>query len=304
MRRDHPKVSIGLPVYNGEVYIEETLDSLLAQTYEDFELIIADNASTDSTEAICRAYAGRDTRIRYVRNRTNIGAAPNYTLVARLACGELFKWAAHDDVCDRDFLMRCVAALDAHPEALLAYPRTLVIDGGGAVIGEGGARPATCSPRPHQRLREMAQLGTDVYPIFGVIRADALRSVLPHRGYAGADRVLLVQLCLRGPFIEVPEALFRIRHHAGQYSERFSTSHSSVSWWDASETKAVTWANWRRLSGLEEAVDDAPLSREERIRCYIVLLQWMRAHWKRLCLDAVVVGRHRLQRYRSSLPAT
>lgn len=301
LQRDHPRVSIGLPVHNGENYIEETLDSLLVQNYEDFELIIADNASTDSTETICSDYAERDSRIRYVRNATNIGAAPNYSLVAQLARGELFKWAAHDDLCDREFLGRCVAALDTHPDALLAYPRTLVIDGDGAVIGEGPARPAISLPRPHARFREMIALNTDVYPIFGVMRRDALLSVLPHGRYAGADRVLLAQLCLRGPFVEVPEALFRIRQHPSRYSERFRTSHSALTWWDASETKAVTWANWRRLRGFEQAVDDVTLSRMERVRCHLVLLKWMQAHWKRLCLDAIVVGRHRLQRYRRSL---
>jgi len=93
-----PTVSIGMPVYNGEKYIREALDSLLSQTYSDFELIISDNASTDSTQAICEEYASRDSRIRYVRQAENMGGLYNFQYVLDEAAGEYFMWAAHDDV--------------------------------------------------------------------------------------------------------------------------------------------------------------------------------------------------------------
>src|SRR5207244_10480282 len=107
-----PRVSIGVPVYNGERYIAETLDSLLAQTFEDFELIISDNASHDRTEGICRAYAAKDSRIRYVRNSTNLGAARNYRLAVELSSGEYFRWANCDDLFAPTSLSRCVEVLD------------------------------------------------------------------------------------------------------------------------------------------------------------------------------------------------
>jgi glycosyltransferase involved in cell wall biosynthesis len=119
----HPKVSIGMPVYNGENFIVESLDALFAQTFTDFELIICDNASTDRTGEICREYAARDARIRYCRNETNIGASANYNLTFELARGDYFKWAAHDDICAPTYVERCVEALDRDPGVALAYRR-------------------------------------------------------------------------------------------------------------------------------------------------------------------------------------
>jgi glycosyltransferase involved in cell wall biosynthesis len=103
-----PPVSIGLPVYNGENYLKAALNSLLSQSYGNFELIIGDNASTDETKYICESYAKQDPRIRYFRHKTNIGAAANYNYLFELAQGDYFKWAAHDDVCSPDYLKSCV----------------------------------------------------------------------------------------------------------------------------------------------------------------------------------------------------
>src|SRR5690606_34223573 len=107
------------------------LDSLLAQTFTDFELIISDNASTDGTQSICESYASRDPRVRYIRQARNIGAARNHNYTVEVARGELFKWAAHDDLYSPRFLDACVAELDAHPEAVLAFSRTCFIDENG-----------------------------------------------------------------------------------------------------------------------------------------------------------------------------
>lgn len=107
-----PKVSIGLPVYNGEPFIRETLESLLMQTFTDFELIISDNASTDETETICRKYSEKDDRIRYVRQATNLGPYPNFEFVLHEAVGEYFMWAAADDLLKPTFIERLVSILD------------------------------------------------------------------------------------------------------------------------------------------------------------------------------------------------
>src|SRR5215207_1517689 len=114
MNTDLPRVSVGLPVYNGENYLAEAIDSVLAQTYQNFELIISDNASTDSTEEICRDYAARDRRIRYFREPQNRGAAWNFNHTFELARGEYFKWVAHDDVIGPQYLARTVDQLDRH----------------------------------------------------------------------------------------------------------------------------------------------------------------------------------------------
>jgi glycosyltransferase involved in cell wall biosynthesis len=106
-----PRLSVGLPVYNGQNYLADSLDAILSQSYSDFELVISDNASTDATEEICRDYARRDDRIRYIRQPKNLGMAPNHDVVMRESRGEYFKWASHDDLYGTDLLARCVEAL-------------------------------------------------------------------------------------------------------------------------------------------------------------------------------------------------
>src|SRR5215470_10109303 len=128
-----PRLSVGLPVYNGEAYLAESLDALLGQTYEDFELIISDNASTDGTADISQGYVKQDARVRYYRQPRNVGLAPNHNFVVEQARGELFKWASNDDLYARDLLERCVDALDKQPEVVLAHSWTAMIDSSGAV---------------------------------------------------------------------------------------------------------------------------------------------------------------------------
>src|SRR5215469_10542482 len=128
-----PRLSIGLPVYNGERYLAESIEALLGQTYTDFELVISDNASTDSTGDICRRYEKEDSRVRYFRQPRNIGLAPNHNYVVEQARGELFKWAANDDLYARDLVERCVAALDEHPDVVLAHSWTARIDTSGTL---------------------------------------------------------------------------------------------------------------------------------------------------------------------------
>src|SRR5215470_10065074 len=129
-----PRLSVGLPVYNGEKYLTESIESLLGQSYKDFELIISDNASTDSTADICRRYANQDSRIRYIRQPRNIGLAPNHNFVVDQSHGEFFKWAASDDLYGRELLQSCIDALDQHPDVVLAHSWTAAIDSAGKVI--------------------------------------------------------------------------------------------------------------------------------------------------------------------------
>ena len=124
-----PRLTIGLPVYNSERYVAESIESLLGQSYTDFELVISDNASTDDTPNICERYAKQDPRIRYYRQPRNVGLAPNHNFCVEQARGELFKWAAGDDLYHRDLLLRCVEALDERPEAVLVHSYTAMIDG-------------------------------------------------------------------------------------------------------------------------------------------------------------------------------
>lgn len=127
-------ISVGMPVFNGERYLETAVRSILNQTYSDFELIISDNASTDRTKEICLDLAAQDHRIKYTRNRRNIGAAGNYNRLFALASGPYFRWANADDISAPKLHAKCLAVLEAHPDAVLAYGKTRIIDGDGAVI--------------------------------------------------------------------------------------------------------------------------------------------------------------------------
>ncbi len=207
-----PRLSIGLPVYNGEEYLAESLEALLGQTYEDFELVITDNASTDGTQDICRRYAKQDSRIRYIPLTRNIGAAPNHNYVFTQCRGELFKWASHDDLYARDLLKRCVEALDEHPDVILAHSDQAVIDADGKVKVPYAYTLNTGSPHAPERFRSLLfEPGGDDF--YGVMRADVLRRVKPHDSYHHADRTFVAEITLHGRFHQVPELLYFRRDH-------------------------------------------------------------------------------------------
>lgn len=215
-----PKVTIGLPVYNGENYLEEAICSLLAQTFTDFELIISDNASSDRTRSICEAFAAADERVRYSRLNENLGAAANYNRILPTARGAYFKWAAHDDRCKPDYLKTCIDALDSQPAAVLAYPATAVIDENGGVMRtyrDGLDLPQASA---HARFGGYVR-GNFLHrrgmcnPIFGLMRTEALRSTRLIQDFIASDRSLLGHLSLLGNFIEIDEVLFERRVHMG-----------------------------------------------------------------------------------------
>src|SRR5215471_6003223 len=215
-----PRVSVALPVYNGENYLTQAVESLLAQTFTDFELLLLDNASTDRTEEICRSFAARDGRIRYQRNERNIGGGPNWNRGFELANkAPYFKWAAHDDVHAPTFLERCVAALDRDPGVVLAFTQAEFMDAEGKVLRlRKQALPLDVADPP---TRFEALLDPyDCLEIFGVIRREALlgRPVLGM--YMDGDGVMLAALALMGRFFEVPESLFSCRRHATQATTR------------------------------------------------------------------------------------
>jgi glycosyltransferase involved in cell wall biosynthesis len=289
-------ISVGLPVYNGEAYLEQSIQALLAQTYSDFELLISDNASTDATAAIARAFEERDPRVRLLRSERNQGAVENYLMTLRASKRPFFKWAAHDDLCRPTFLEKCLAALHAAPEAVVAFPRAQVIDAEGRFVKDVPARPNICAADPATRLAEIADLNSDVHPIFGLMRRSALEGCPPHGKYAGADRVLLAELLLRGPFVEVPEPLFLFRKHPAQYSSRPVSSHYKSAFWTGIESDWPQMANWQRLRGLSLAVSNSRLTASERSACRAALARWVGAHWKRLAYDGSVMAQFAVQR--------
>jgi glycosyltransferase involved in cell wall biosynthesis len=210
-----PRVSIGMPLYNAERFLEESLDSLMSQTLADFELIISDNASSDGTLEICERFAASDPRIRLTRNDENRGASYNYNKVFALARAPLFKWAADDDLCAPDFLRRCVEALDERPEAVLSYSKAVLIDESGEALPAGEARACVDSQDLSRRFADsLSPMKLWQNPIFGVIRRRALSRTRLIGPYLASDRCLVAHLTLMGPFVEIQEPLFYRRKHS------------------------------------------------------------------------------------------
>ena len=291
------RVTIGLPVFDAERYLERTLESLLAQTLSDFELVVTDNASTDGTDEICRRAAARDGRIRYHRSDVNRGAAWNYNHAFELSSSPYFKWAAADDLCAPTFLARCVDALDADSGASLAYPRTRLIDDNGDVVRDHDDGLALDSSVPHERLRRLvASLGY-AHPAYGVIRADALRKTRLLGAYPSSDYVLLAELALTGRFVEVPERLFFRRLHPQMMSrDVHSDAEAATAAYDPQARTRFRAESWRLCAEHFVAIAGAPLPALERLRCGLVFAEvGGRRYADRLALELVALVRSALR---------
>jgi glycosyltransferase involved in cell wall biosynthesis len=209
-----PKVSIGLPVYNGEKYLQSAVNSILQQDYTDFELVISDNASSDATEAICRDYAAKDPRVRYSRNPCNIGLAPNHNRVFHLSRGEFFKWVAHDDEYPRQMIKRYVEAFAAAPPSVsMVYSVCECIDEFGNPLGTKSDHVDKNDAQPARRLAHLLWHASIYNCTYGLIRSAMLRKTRLYGSFPMADRVWISELAMLGMFIEIAEPLLRLRLH-------------------------------------------------------------------------------------------
>ncbi len=270
-----PRLSIGLPVYNGEGYIGEAFEALLGQTYEDFELIVSDNASTDGTSEICLRYARQDQRIRYIRQEHNIGLMPNHTFLIQQARGELFKSAAHDDLYARDLLERCVQALDEDPDAVLAHAWTAVIDSAGRVVGTPGPGVGLDAPRAADRFRNVLYEGCHDYE-YAVIRTQALRRVKPQASYHLADRMFTTELALHGRFLQVEDWLYFRREHPRGVPRKVRERCATLDPRRADRLRhPVVRLYGEYLWAYGVAIRGAPLSTAERYECFRILTRYL-----------------------------
>ncbi|MCE5328561.1 MAG: glycosyltransferase [Planctomycetaceae bacterium] len=270
-----PRVSIGLPVYNGQKYLPLAIESVLAQTFEDFELILSDNASTDATGEICNHYLNGDRRVHYVRNSVNVGGAENYNRVFRLAQGRYLKWLADDDLCEPQFLQQCVEVLDSRPEVVLCYPSTKVIDADGQ---EMPVPTTPCFVDPKDTIRRFRHfldpVGIGHNPIFGLARRASLERTFLFRRHLCSDRCLVAQLALMGEFCELPQRLLVRRKH----DRNVGRAPEDISFYDPAK-------NASSLSGVVPemhvtramlcAIHWAPLRSGEKLRLGGCLGKWI-----------------------------
>jgi glycosyltransferase involved in cell wall biosynthesis len=272
-----PRLSIGLAVYNGENFLAQSIESLLGQTFHDFELIISDNASKDGTADICARYAREDSRIRYFCQQQNIGSARNHNFTIHQARGELFKTAAHDDLYGRDLLKFCVEALDNDPAIVLAHSWSAVIDKTNAVTEIVDYPVNTGDPRAPERLRSMLfdGWGDDEG---GVVRTDVLRRTKLHGSHHFADRTFTVELALNGPFYMVEDHLYFRRQHAGQGGANGDVRKrcANLDPRRASRLRHPTARLYGEYVGsYATAIARAPLSAADKAKCYQILGHWV-----------------------------
>ena len=274
-----PRLSIGLPVFNGADYLEEALISILAQTFTDFELVISDNASTDRTEDICRAYAMKDKRVKYYRNPKNIGATQNWYRVFDLSCGEYFASAAHDDLYAADYMEKCISVLDRDPSIIDCYSKTQIIDGQGSRMDDGriskmlAAKIDTISSSPSVRLYNVIGVDYLCIQLYGVMRAQALRDTKVFVGYYGCDRNTLAELALMGKIFEIPEYLFFHRIYpaalgAAVYSGR---SLQELFFLDPGTDWNERFAALKVFGNYFRSIAQSPISFSEKIKSTIQL---------------------------------
>ena len=285
MAAEKPLVSIGLPVYNAEEYLRNALDSLLAQTFTDFELIISDNASTDSTESICREYMVHDDRISYCCNEINVGGSKNFNKVFELSSGKYFKWAAHDDLVAPTYLERCVQIMEDDASIVLCHTKTAKINVEGKITGNYDAEMRLGSPLPHERFGDMVLVGHFCTLIFGLMRRDILEKTPLMGTYVGSDRNLLAELALLGSLHEVPEYLFFRRDHPKASVRSIPNYRERLSWFDTSKKGRWTLPYWRNYIEFILSITKVDLDFSERNRCYLQMVKWLRNGWKLLAVD-------------------
>ena len=270
-----PRVSIGMPIYNGDDFVEQTLKSLLAQSFENFELIISDNGSTDKTQEICLTYAEADPRIRYHRSDKNRGASWNFNNVVGLASGEYFMWAAHDDLWDPQYIERCANILSQNNEIILCYSATQEISADGELGRKFAIKPELGSSKPHERFGASWRYSPHI-PVFGLMRIDALRKTRLIGNFSSSDRVLVGHLALLGPFYGIEDFLFFYRRHKKQSTGgQYRTKQELIEWYDPRKRAKLTFPMWRLLLEHMKSVKSVPLSIKERGACYASILRWM-----------------------------
>jgi glycosyltransferase involved in cell wall biosynthesis len=285
-----PTLTIGMPVYNMAAFMEASVASILEQSYGDFELIISDNASTDGVDEIGRAFAARDPRVTYRRNAENVGLSANNNLLVPLARGRLFKWAPADDLLRPGYLDACVAAIDADPSVVLAYPRTAFVDGEGKALDLKDPGWHLVSDDPSERLRFAILAGHYVNAVLGVIRTDALRRTRLLPRYSGGDYRLMAELSLQGKFVEIPQQLYVRRIHKGSTAGNTGNTRWQRAYWSGVRP-GVGAPFWRLCRDYAGIIARARIPRAQKAALFGWLARSMRSGWRRLAGELVGVVR-------------
>lgn len=287
------KVYTGMPVYNGEPYVEASLRSNLAQTFDDFGILVTDNASTDRTEEICRDLAASDERLIYRRNEKNLGASKNYTLCFTPSRSQYFRWSNADDLIAPTMIEKCVAVLDARPDVVLTYGKTQLIDQDGELIRHYDDGLNLSQDTAFERFVMFRKSIGLSNVLCGLMRRETLANTSLLASYVASDINLIGELALYGKFHEIPEELF------------FRRIHPKASSWDREDTdgqknfldptkRQLTLQQWHSALAYLNAVDHAPIDDVQKRKIKSWLRKRMLANRRKLTLEIVEYLRHKL----------
>lgn len=239
-----PRVSVGMPAYNSEAWLEQSVRSIIEQSFEDLELIISDNASEDGTEQLCRKLAARDPRIRYLRKPRNIGVANNYNAVLLEARGGYFKWASSNDLCDPGLIAQCVAVLDADPNCVLCHSRTRLILGESGGMEDYQEDLNLRQKRPVERFTAFLDRLQLNNVMNGVMRTAAIRRTGLYRNFLAGDVIMMGELALLGEFVQLPDFLF-YRRMDERTATRLMPGDIVRRYYDPSGESKMPFITWR-----------------------------------------------------------
>lgn len=296
MHKDLPLVSIGLPVFNGQNYIEEAIESALSQSYTNFELIISDNGSTDDTQKICERFKVKDKRILYQRLDKNYGAAKNYNRTFQMAKGKYFKWLAHDDKLMPTNLEKSVQVLEANADIVLCGSEKLKVDAHGEDIGNDDYQGLNLDDDdPIQRYSSLLEYFSSSFAkadfVFGLIRSSSLAKTQLIGNYTSADFTLLAELVLKGKFHVLKDPLFVRRFHHGMsmsvyngypqeaynipLSEKIKyKSHAEIAKWYDPKGKVRYIPHFKWLNELRRSIDENNFEKEDSIKLHLYAYRW------------------------------
>jgi len=273
--RMNPKVSLGCAVYNSdEQLLRKSLDSVLAQTFEDFELIICDNSPDDATARVCMEYAERDERISYYHNEVNMGAYPNFWRTFQIAGGKYLKWVADDDILDREYLAKCVNVLDNDPTVALCYTRVTVVTENGEVKDDQGARIEVMHDSPVERMLAVLDHSWNAQGFYGLMRADVVRRLHPISDECArlADLLLMAEIAIYGKIQQIPENLFTYTLHELDWTDRESLNATFYKMcFPNKPNQGITFPNLKFAYELLQAVRYSPLPLEDKSKLYSVI---------------------------------
>ncbi len=264
-----PLVSLCIPVFNGENYLEECIRSLIAQPRGDIEILISDNASTDATEEICREFSSSDRRIVYLRQSENMGAAWNFNECFRRSRGEFFSWTGHDDIRPPDFVDVSLAAFDAagHDYVMVSC-RSVFIDGEGESIGlDVGVMPVR-SKWAFRRLGTALNHSDFSAPFYGMIRRETLERTRQVGAFEASDIVFISEVAMLGKVAEVEDVLLYRRLHLKQASEMNTSKDDLQNWLDPKSPPSSLSYSSKLFVEHQRSIGHMGLGLGQRVMCH------------------------------------